>query len=585
MGSGMVPSIISRAILSILLLAACAPLAWGYAGDTHYYLRFAAALETCFNWDEAHLIASADLMLDKNRSTVAEKHPFKKYNKVNWHAFSRDQERFSELWERVLREQDPELKLIKLGQFSHFLEDWEAHFGWGIRLGHGITTLMVNDPDSLGYSADNNRRMISQSLHHMLQVCAAWGREPESGNDPDRAIVQIYWDFIDLEVMDQLFDSNTPRWKKWGKRWKQGKKILAENHLLVEKIIELRANASPGRDIPADFTPGDPERGIPPPIGMRLEQDGSVTEILGVETELSPEYSGTDMSVEEEEAFEEEEETGLVDDLEAQLQDGRDIDLNANVQLSLQDARLTDGGWLIEVEIENQGNKASQAGRLELVVLDVVSEDLLAESSWGIAAVSAGEKIAREFEVKAGGEPTREVMIGASLEIDDLSADNNDVWFVPWKEEIADLRKEKEKKKRKGKRRPGFIEILGQPEFWIDAEGRTYLALSAFVSGGDSSRRLGRLHLEIGDAELVVEKTEGVWFSVPDLRRRLVPGRGIFYFRREEAICDELEKGARTAKLTIDGKNVASDTMDFELQSAFVAPALDTCARTTPRGD
>jgi len=119
----MVPSNIKKALLSILLVAASSPLAWGYAGDTHYYLRFASALEACFNWDEAHLIASADLMLDKNRSTVAEKHPFKKYNKVYWHAFSRDQERFSELWERVLREQDPELKLIKLGQFSHYLED------------------------------------------------------------------------------------------------------------------------------------------------------------------------------------------------------------------------------------------------------------------------------------------------------------------------------------------------------------------------------------------------------------------------------------------------------------------------------
>lgn len=574
-----------RAFFCILATALSLPSVWGYAGDTHYYLRFASALEACFSWDEAHLIASADLMLDKNRTTVAEKHPFKKYNKLNWHAFSRDQERFNELWERVLHEKNPEMQLIRLGQFSHFLEDWEAHFGWGIRLGHGITTLMANDPDSLGYSDANNRRMISQSLHHMLQVCAAWGREPESGNDTDRAIVQIYWDFIDVEMMEDLFDSNTPRWKKWGKRWKKGKQILAENHLLVEKMIELRATATPGRDIPADFTPGDPERGIPPPIGMRLEQDGSVTEILGVETQLSPEYDGSDLSPEQEEIFEEAEETGLVDDLEEQFQDGRDIDLNANVQLSLQDAELTDRGWLIEVEIENLGNMDSQAGRLELVVLDVVSEELLAESTLDVAAVRAGEKVAREFEVESSGDPTRQVMIGASLKIDDLSADDNDVWFMPWREEIADLRKEKEKKKRKGKRRPGFIEILGQPKFWIDEEGRTYLALSAFVSGGDSSRRLGRLLLRIGDSELVVEDTEGVWFSVPDLRRRLVPGRGIFFFRREEPICEEIEKGTRTVSLTIDGKDVDSDSMDHELQSEFVEEALAVCARTSPRGD
>ena len=49
--------------------------------------HFATALEACFDWDEAHLIASADYLVDKNRTTTAEKHPFKKHNKINWHAF------------------------------------------------------------------------------------------------------------------------------------------------------------------------------------------------------------------------------------------------------------------------------------------------------------------------------------------------------------------------------------------------------------------------------------------------------------------------------------------------------------------
>jgi hypothetical protein len=576
---------IRRAVLCGVLLAASSPLVWGYAGDTHYYLRFASALETCFNWDEAHLIASADLMLDKNRSTVAEKHPFKKHNKVYWHAFSRNQERFNELWERVLAEKDPELKLIWLGQFMHVVGDWEPHFGWGIRLGHGITTLMANDPDSLGYDALNNQRMISQSLYHMLLVCVEWGREPESGNDPDRAIVDIYWDLIDDDSMQRLFETNTPRWKKWGKRWKTGKQILAENHLLVERLIERRANATPGRDIPDDFTPGDPERGIPPPIGLRLNQDGTVIEVLGVETQLSPEYDGSDMSMEEEEAYEEEEETDLVDDLEEEIQDGRDLDLFANVQLSLEDTDLREEGWLVDAVIENQGNGASEAGRIELVVLDVATEELLGEASRDIPSIRGGEKLAYGILVESGGDPTRRVLIGASTKINDLSADNNDVWFMPWRDEVAGLQKVKEKKKRKGKRGTGTGEFLGEPKVWIDDRGNTYLAISAYATGGDSSRRLGQLRVEIGESEMVVEDTEGVWFSVPDLRRRLVPARGIFLFTREEPICAEIEKGNRTVKLVIAGKDVEMASMTFDLDDRFIEDALAACAQSSPRRD
>jgi len=566
-------------LLCGLLMTAGSHLAWGYAGDTHYYLRFGAALETCFSWDEAHLIASADLMLDKNRSTVAEKHPIKKYNKINWHAFGHDQERFNALWERVLNEKDPELKLIALGQFTHFLEDWEPHFGWGIRLGHGITTMMANDPDSLGYSAANNRRMISQSLYHLLMVCAAWGREPESGNDPDRALVELYWDLVDDHSMQRLFDTNTPRWKKWGKRWKQGKRILAENHLLVESLIERRAHATPGRNIPEDFTPGDPEHGIPPPIGLRLDQEGNVTEVYGVEVELMPEYEGSDMSPGEEEAYEEEEETGLVDDLEEEFKQAEDLDLNANVQLSLQDADLSEAGWSIDVVIDNLGNGASGSGRIELVALDVATEELLGEAGRDIPTLRGGERLAYSILVPSSGPPTRKVLFGASLLIDDMSADDNDVWFMPWRDEVAGLEKIKEKKKRKGKIPPGAVEFFGQPKMWIDRSDEIYMMITAYVTGGDSSRRLGRVRLQIGDTEIRVEDAEGVWFSVPDLRRRLVPARGIFLIDRDEETCAEIEKGLRSMTLAIEGTNIETGTLTFDLDDQIVDELKGACSR------
>ena len=572
-----------RPIVLALSLAAWATGAWGYAGDTHYYLTFGMALETCFDWDEAHLLASADFLVDKNRTTTAEKHPVKKYNKINWHAFGSDQERFNALWERVLAEKDEELALVKLGQFLHFAGDWEAHHGYGVRMGHGVPTIFANDPDSLGNDRGNNLRMIDQTLYQMLQVCAAWGRLPDDGNDADRAIVDIYWKFIDHPVMDKLFESNTPRWKKWGKRWKMGKRILAENHLLVEEMIALRAEQYPEREIPDDFTPGDPEKGLPPPLGVRYDKDGELVEVLGVEVQLLPEYDGTEMSVVEEEAFEEKIETELVDDLEQLVQDGRDLDLNANVQLSLQDAKLTETGWLVFAEYENLGSGPSEAGHLDLFVLDVGTEELLGEAEHAVPALAPDERVVSTLVVDSVAEPTKRVLIGASLKVNDLSADNNDVWFVPWKKEVDDVRKVKGKKKNH-KRAPGAVEFFGQPKIWVGDDGDGYLVVTAYVKGGDSSRRLGELRLTMGQTELTVGDTEGVWFSVPDTRRRLVPARGIFWLPHEEQICREIDAGNRTVKIEVLGEQVIPASTTFELDDDFVRDAKASCARQREDG-
>jgi hypothetical protein len=529
-----------RRILGLLLVLFSVTSVLGYGGDTHYYLRFATALETCFTWDEAHLIASADYLVDKNRTTTAEKHPLKKHNKVNWHAFGRDQERFNVLWERVLTEQDEELKLVKLGQFLHFASDWESHYGYGVRMGHGVPTIFARDPDSLGNHKPNNARMIGQIAYHMFAVCSEWGREPEAANDPDRALVDIHWEYLDEPLMDALFESNTPRWN----------------------------------------TPGDPERGIPPPLGIRYDQDGELVEILGVEIELMPEYDGSKMSPVEEEQLEEELETALVDDLEELVQDGKDLDLNANVQLSLQDAEIEDGAWLVRVELENLGNGASKPGQLDLFVLDVGTEELLGEVVQEVDALEAEEQVDLLVRVESKEEATRRIIVGGSLKVDDLSADNNDVWFVPWRNEVADLQKVKEKKKKKSKREPGNIEFFGKPELWVEDHRDVHLVLTAYVTGGDSSRRLGGLRLRLGESDLELEGLYALWFSVPDLRRRLVPGRGIFLLPASERMCAELERGSRTLEIEVGGMDdevVEPASTTISLEEPFVRDARAAC--------
>ena len=295
------PSITRHLFLAAVVLAALSPQCFAYSGDSHYYLRFAMALETCYTWDEAHLIASGDWMLDQNRTTVAEMHPFSKKNKINWHAFGHPEERFNELWVRVMSEPDLQSQLIKMGQFGHFLEDWESHAGYGQRMGHARATFVGNDPDSLGKSDPKNWRMTQQSLDHLLKLCVHLGRPVRGTNDPDRALVEIMTEINEDGILGALHAQSTPKWKRWGKKGKKGRKILSENREDIEKFVARRSEGKPERKIPMGFIPGDPDDGIPPPISIKYGKEGEILEVAGVEIELEPEFGGQDASDPDEE--------------------------------------------------------------------------------------------------------------------------------------------------------------------------------------------------------------------------------------------------------------------------------------------
>ena len=511
------------ASLAALLIFLCVPPVSGYGGDTHYYLHFAAALDTCFDWDEAHLIASADYLLDKNRTTTAEKHPFKQHNKINWHAFGRPEERFNELWERVINEQDPELQLVKLGQFLHFASDWESHYGYGTRMGHGVTSVVGEDPDSLGYNKLNNLRMVAQILDHLYRVCAIRGRTQTA--DTDRSLVTHFLALIDDPMLGELHASNSPKWKTFGKRGKKAKRMLANNHRLIEEYVERRSKPVPEKNVPADFSAGDPEHGIPPPIGIRYDKNGELEEIFGVELELLPEFDGTELSRVEEDRLEAELETEYVDELQEDLHNAPDPDLYSNVELHVNDVDLKDDGWLVQVEIENLGSGDSSDGQLKVFILHVASEELLGETIESVPQVKAGDDFRHEVFVEAEGEPAREILVGVVLDIPDLSADNNDSWFVPWKEELEAI----EGKKAKKKREPGPVEFLGPPEMWVASDSLSALRLRAVVSGGDSSRRLGNLELAFaddGDDLVQTDVSPTIWSSDSGPQAKNRPGQG-----------------------------------------------------------
>ena len=95
--------ILVRVLVLAILVLIVSPDSGAFAPDTHYYLTFGMALATCFDWDEAHIIASGDEMTDRNKTTVAET-SLKKTKKRAWHAFGHSHEQLNVLWQRVLDE-------------------------------------------------------------------------------------------------------------------------------------------------------------------------------------------------------------------------------------------------------------------------------------------------------------------------------------------------------------------------------------------------------------------------------------------------------------------------------------------------
>ncbi len=581
-------------LVAAVLLMVTSTQAFGYGGDTHYYLHFGIALEACFDWDEAHLIASANYLIDKNRTTTSEKHPLSRQSKIDWHAFGGNEERFNTLWERVLAEKDRGVQLVKLGQFLHFVSDWEAHHGYSTRWGHGFHTGFGRDPDSLGYDRWNNYRMIVQSLFLMLKVCEA--REQAPAQHAERSVGSLMMTkagpFVFDPRVDELFVSGSPKWRTLGRRGKKGRQVLANAHRLVEELIEFRSHQRSERKIPEDFTPGDPEKGLPPPIGLRYDKNGDLVEVVGVEFELLPEYEGDEMSDEKEATVEEALDSELVNELALKIQGEEDTpSLDVHVWLEILDADLEEDGWTVTVRIENFGDRASTDGELELWVSHLVTEELLGEATEPIPGVAGEDATRRRVFVAADTEPTKDVMITGVLNMEDLSADDNDDWLLPWGSGF-DATTGKGKKKRKAWT-PAPATVLGEPLIWdVDSQG-AWISLILAAPGGDTTRRLDQTAMSlIGPGERVpVDLNESrpvIWFAAPDVRRRIVTARTFTWIPYDDVLCRPMARPdfrPEFFELTVSGNNIEPEPIRIELDDRVVKQLRDGCAARQPDAD
>lgn len=532
------------AIAFASLLAVSGPVS-AYEIDTHYYLRFALATSTCFDWHEAHLIASGDWGMDENASTHAEMNPVQVRNKIDFHAFGHSDKRFRQLWVRSKTEPDLDLRLIKLGQFMHFVEDWEAHAGYGIRMGHARDTFRGRDPDSLGNSRASNHRMIQSALDQLLATCEDLGRLEI---DRDEELVRLMLWVFRNELPDILYEQSNPGWKRGraGGFRPEGAAIKAANIRRIEEIIAEHIAGQPGKNVPEDFTPGDPERGIPPSLQIPFDADGRVLTKESISASWRKWLRAAEYS--------------------------------ADVVVSLERVSIDWAGWRAHLTVANEGELASEAGRMEVIVVHSDDEQLLGESSQRIPSLAPDERIeltVRVYHSTPGEWPEEDVMVGAFARVRDLSAMNDEDWLMPGDadqetpdvELITDVDPPVSGQE--------VVRFTNPPKMFM-LENHACLLVTAHVSGGDSTEKLEAAALEVAGANHL---QPGIYLNLPArwsafaTDDALVAGKAFQCYVPQQASYDALiamQPGSAQLAITLRAEGVTPHTGLFPIDPAIV---------------
>jgi len=215
----------NKRLLGSLALSVCVASslpAFGYERDTHYYLTFYLALQTtCFKGWESWVLASADWSQDHNPTTASEisiveivrnvlgQRPHVP-NQRRWHAFMESgseeerSKRQEELWARVEREDEKAKQLVYLGQLLHFVQDSFAHRGYEPGLGHGLDTLLGNDPDMLR-EKEREMDMVRATLDVLLRTCDLLKRSHASKEELEKRVEPL----MDMLIRPGRFSRRT----------------------------------------------------------------------------------------------------------------------------------------------------------------------------------------------------------------------------------------------------------------------------------------------------------------------------------------------------------------------------------------
>ncbi len=454
-------------VIASMLLIPVAP-ASAFVLDTHYYTTFVLSLSMCFDWEESHLIASGAFQLDRNKITKAEINPARQYNKRYWHSFSHDQARLNELWRRALDQTDPKLQLIQFGQFLHFVQDWESHARYPLTIGHAIPSAMGRDPDSLAQNQNRTDRMMQATLDHLGKMCVHLGRAPDGLTDADFAMVDFYEKTRLGELGRYLVETSDPGWRSRfrGKITRKGRRIVQENRTHIERYIERYIERSiapyPDAKVPADFEPGNPEKGIPDSLVLRLDKDGNL--MHSVDAAL----------------------TGLPDS--EPFDDWEDDDW-----VEVKKVVEIEGGVRVDLVMRNHDQEASPKGIVTMFAVDLDTEEVVAEAEARLPRVKAGGRLERRFDLLPSRVPD-DYLIGLAFDFSQTPALSGEFWIMT-KQDLEELTEEVEQGERSvyGSAAPGelkAIEFVEPPKSWVTPGGSLCLDIEARTNLDDPTEEL-----------------------------------------------------------------------------------------------
>ena len=266
------------------------------------------------------------------------------------------------------------------------------------------------------------------------------------------------------------------------------------------------------------------------------------------------------------------------------IQGKDDPPLDVDVELEILGAKLEDDGWTVKVKVKNLGDRESSAGELNLWVSHLATGELLGETTEAVSAIAGEDAIRRRLFVASDTEPTKEVMITGVLDVADLSAEDNDVWFLPWGSRFA--AEAGKRRKKKAAWTSGPAAIVEEPEFWeIESQG-VWISVTLAVPGGDTTRRLEQTEMSlVGPGHRVpVDLNLGrpiIWFAAPEVQRRIVAARTFSWIPFDEALCAPMASPdfrPQHFELTVSGIDIEPTPKLIELDDRSVKLLRDGCS-------
>ena len=237
------------------------------------------------------MIASANWSQDLNDTTVSEKSVLEVAkvvfgaranvpNQRNWHAFiekGREEEsskRQAALWDRVERGEDETQQLVYLGQLLHFAQDAFAHHGYEPGLGHGLATILGNDPDAL-QNQQLDMGMVKATTEFLFKECDKLGRGHEKAEDVEKQVEPL---------VEKLIQPSSLGWR-FSSRQADLAHVLENVHALGQALGEQERDVIPrcwATTMGKSNELARQQRVIPSPIKIEYDKTGEPTNLEAV---------------------------------------------------------------------------------------------------------------------------------------------------------------------------------------------------------------------------------------------------------------------------------------------------------------